>query len=100
MELNDVMDPRAVLGVSLTATEEDIRAAYLLKVKQYPPDRSPEQFERIRDAYETLRDARRRARHLLLSVDPGAPLSSLLPGDTSSRQFVGAHPWLQVLKNK
>jgi curved DNA-binding protein CbpA len=100
MELKDVMDPGAVLGVSLTATEEDIRAAYLLKVKEYPPDRSPEQFERIRDAYETLRDARRRAHHLLFSVDPGAPLSSLLADHPASRQFVGPQAWLEVLKGK
>ena len=36
-----MMDPRQVLGVAASATEEDIRAAYLLKVKEHPPDRSP-----------------------------------------------------------
>ena len=94
------MDPREVLGVSPTATEEDIRAAYLLKVKEFPPDRSPEQFERIRDAYQMLRDARQRARHLLFSVDPGAPLASLVADHPRLRQFVGPQPWLEVLKRK
>jgi curved DNA-binding protein CbpA len=92
------MDPREVLGVSPTATEEDIRAAYVLKVKEYPPDRSPEQFERIRDAYQMLRDARQRARHLLFSVDPTAPLASLIADQPRQRRFVGPQPWLEVLK--
>jgi curved DNA-binding protein CbpA len=92
------MDPRAVLGVSPTATEEEIRAAYLLKVKEFPPDRSPEQFERIRDAYQMVRDARQRARHLLFAADPGVPLASLVAGHPRLRQFVGPQPWLDVLK--
>ncbi len=98
METRESADPREILGISPTATEEDVRAAYLLKVKQYPPDQSPEQFERIRDAYDALRDPRRRARHLLLSVDPGAPLTSLLADHPKSRQFVGPQPWVEALK--
>ena len=49
------MTASETLGVPAKASLEDIRAAYLGKVKEFPPDRSPEQFERIRDAYETLR---------------------------------------------
>ena len=92
------MDPTEVLGVSRHATDEEIRAAYLLNVREHPPDRSPERFERIRDAYDILRDPRRRLRHRLFSVDPKAPLVSLLAGDTPPRQFVGPGPWLDVLK--
>jgi curved DNA-binding protein CbpA len=94
------MDPTEVLGISQNATDEDIRAAYLLKVRECPPDRSPEQFEKIRDAYEILRDPRRRVRHRLFSVDPGAPLVSLSAGDARPRRFVGPNPWLEVLKGK
>ncbi len=53
------MDSGEVLGVNQDAGEEEIRAAYVRKVKEHPPDRSPEEFERIRDAYESLRDPRR-----------------------------------------
>ena len=94
------MDPRAVLGVSETASEEDIRAAYVLKLKEHPPDRSPEEFERIRDAYQMLRDKRQRARHLLFSIDPRAPLASMLADHPRQRQFVGPDPWREVLKGK
>jgi curved DNA-binding protein CbpA len=91
-------DPRQILGIGLEAGDEEIRAAYLRKVKEYPPDRSPREFERVRDAYEDLRDPRRRARSLFLSADPAQPLASLLEGRASERRFTGPDPWLAVLK--
>ena len=94
------MDPFAVLGISPDATDDEIRAAYLLKVREHPPDRSPERFEGIRDAYEALRDPRRRIRHRLFSIDPAAPLASIFAEDRQPRRFVGPGPWLEVLKGK
>lgn len=93
-------DPRQILGVAPNASDAEIRAAYLKRVKENPPDRSPEMFERIRDAYEILRDPRRRALYTFLSVDPAAPLVSLLPAKDPERRFVGPEPWLAVLKEK
>jgi len=93
-------DPREILGVAPNAGDEEIRAAYLRKVKENPPDRAPAAFERIRDAYEILRDPRRRALHLLLSADPEAPLVSLLPTRTRERRFTGPGPWLAVMREK
>ena len=93
------MDARVVLGIPANASDEEIRAAYLDKVKQHPPDRSPEEFERIRDAYETLRDPRRRMRNLILSVDPAEPLAALAEG-RARRRFTGPEPWLAVLRAK
>ena len=94
-----MIDPREVLGIPPNATEEQIRAAYLAKVKEHSPERSPEEFEKVRDAYETLRDPRRRARHLVLSANPTAPFVSLLT-ETKERRFAGPEPWLEVLKAK
>ena len=93
-------DPGKILGVSIDADEEEIRAAYLQKIREYPPDRSPEEFEKIRDAYELLHDPRKRARLLFLSVDPGAPLASLLDEVQGVRKFVGPEPWLAAMKEK
>ena len=92
--------PYEVLGVSPDADDERIRAAYLGKIKQYPPDRSPAEFEQVRDAYDLLRDRRRRTQHTLFSVDPDAPLESLLVGMDNDRQFAGPGPWLAVLKER
>jgi curved DNA-binding protein CbpA len=91
------LDPLAVLGVSADATDEEVRAAYLLRVKEHPPDRAPIEFERVRDAYQALSDPRRRARLRLLAADPGAPLTALLAGDRPRRRFVGPRPWLEAL---
>jgi DnaJ-domain-containing protein 1 len=93
-------DPREILGVAPNAGDEEIRAAYLRQVKENPPDRSPAAFERIRDAYEILRDPRRRALYMLLSTDPDAPLVSLLPPHARERRFTGPGPWLAVLREK
>ncbi|MFP5207855.1 MAG: J domain-containing protein [Acidobacteriota bacterium] len=93
-------NPYAVLGVGAEADNDEIRAAYLTRLKQFPPDRSPAEFEQIRDAYELLRDRRRRAQYTLFSVDPDAPLGSLLEGMKNQRPFAGPAPWLAVLKER
>jgi curved DNA-binding protein CbpA len=93
-------DPRRVLEIDSDAGEEEIRAAYLRKVKEYPPDRSPGEFERVRDAYEMLRDPRRRTHALLLAADPRQPLVSLLDGLKPRRNFTGPEPWLAVTREK
>jgi len=95
-----MIDAREVLGVSPDAGEEEIRAAYLRKVKEHPPDRSPEEFERIRDAYDGLRDPRRRTRERLFAVDPFTPFTSVVDLKARKRRFAGPQPWLEVLKEK
>lgn len=91
-------DPRQVLDVAPEAGDEEIRAAYLRKVKEYPPDRAPREFEKVRDAYEILHDPRRRTRQMLLSADPRQSLASLLDGRVSERRYTGLEPWLAVLR--
>jgi hypothetical protein len=88
------------LGVSATASAEEIRAAYLSKVKEFPPDRSPVDFEAIRDAYVTLCDPRKRFQAMLLSTSFTAPLVSLIEGFEARRSFAGPQPWREVLKTK
>jgi hypothetical protein len=92
--------PFEVLGVPEDAGEEEIRRAYLVKVKEFPPDRSPEAFERIRDAYEAAREPRMRAERLLKAVDPLAPLVELAADEEQPRHFVGVGPWMAVLKER
>src|SRR5437763_14912592 len=100
MDANEINE---ILGVSDSAGEEEIRTAYLNKVKEFPPDRAPEQFEKIRDAYETLRNPRNRARLMFEgreSRSNSAPLVSLLEGRRTNRVFAGPQPWRDVLRNK
>jgi curved DNA-binding protein CbpA len=93
-------DPWKTLGITPQATEDDIRAAYLRGVKEHPPERSPEEFERIRDAYELLRDPRRRMRDRIIGADPLEPLVSVVKAHERPRRFAGVQPWLEVLKSK
>jgi curved DNA-binding protein CbpA len=85
------------MGVALTATSEEVRAAYVRLVREHPPDRDPETFEAVRDAYEALRDPDRRAALGVLSGNPDAPLVSLLDDEPKQRRFVGPAPWLATL---
>ena len=94
------MSENEVLGVRANASDEEIRAAYLSKVKEFPPDRSPGEFEKIRDAYETLRDPRKRAAIALFSASFAAPLTSLIAGRKPRRIFVGPRLWRDVLQGK
>jgi curved DNA-binding protein CbpA len=94
----DFEQAAALLGVALDADDQALREAYVQKVRQHPPDRDPERFEQIRDAYEHLRDPRTRARQVLHCPDPGQPLENLLEGRKPARRFVGSKLWLDVLK--
>jgi curved DNA-binding protein CbpA len=99
--INDI-DPFTVLCVSEQAGDEEIRQAYLQKIRECPPERDEAQFERIRDAYEMIKDANRRARRRLIAVNPNAPLASLLKTTSryEKRKFVGPEPWLGLIKSK
>ena len=70
-------DPYAVLGVGHTASLEEIKKAYFALVRQHPPEKDPEEFKRIRAAYEQLRDPRQRQQTDLLSwqtwIEPPLP---------------------------
>jgi len=62
-------DVYAVLGLDHAATAEDVRRAYFRLVRQYPPEAHPDEFKRIRAAYETLRSPLRRAELALSTFD-------------------------------
>lgn len=59
------MDPFRVLGVTIDASPDEVRTKYLELTKKYPPDRAPEQFARIRAAYDELSDPVRHVEYLL-----------------------------------
>jgi curved DNA-binding protein CbpA len=94
------MTAHQILGVSETASDEEIRAAYLAKVKEFPPERAAEQFEAIRDAYNHLRDPRQRAKTALLAGGVPSSFVSLADGLKPRRLFAGPQAWREVLKGK
>ncbi|MGA1795333.1 MAG: J domain-containing protein [bacterium] len=62
--------PYEILEVEPSATDEEIKAVYIEKVKRYPPDRFPETFKEIRDAYEKIATLKHRIDYRLFSTDP------------------------------
>lgn len=96
-------DPYVVLGIEQSVDDEAIRAAYLARLKLYPPDRAPEEFERVREAYEQLRDRRQRARLMIFSAGRNQSLTSALSatiGGAGRPRYAGSGAWLAVLQGK
>ncbi|MBI4865162.1 MAG: DnaJ domain-containing protein [Candidatus Riflebacteria bacterium] len=63
-------DPFRILGVSRTAGTDAIESAYRAMVRRFPPQREPERFKEVREAYERLSDPAARAEALLFTLDP------------------------------
>jgi DnaJ-class molecular chaperone len=92
------MNPFTVLGLEETADDEAVRAAYLAALRLSPPDRDPERFGRIRDAYEALRDKEHRLTLRLFGPPALADLMELLDAFPPERRYIGPGPWLNVLR--
>jgi curved DNA-binding protein CbpA len=53
-------DPYQVLGVAHDADARTVKAAYFALVRKFPPETHPEEFQKLREAYEVLSDPERR----------------------------------------
>jgi curved DNA-binding protein CbpA len=63
-----VSDPYEVMALPADSDDETIRRRYLELVRQFPPERSPEKFAAIRQAYESLRDLNTRLQYRLFEA--------------------------------
>lgn len=77
-------DPHAILGVSPDADAGALRKRYLELVRQHTPERSPQEFARIRAAYEQLRDPVERLNRQLFQVGGNESLDDVI-ADVRSR---------------
>lgn len=64
-----MFNPFELLQVSESASDEEVRSAYLQRVREYPPERAPKQFQEIRDAYERIKTAKARLAYLYLDIE-------------------------------
>src|SRR5438128_668213 len=71
-------DPYAVLGLSDDSDDAAIRRRYLELVRQFSPERHPERFAAVRDAYESLRDIDTRVRHRLFEAGQSESVDALI----------------------
>lgn len=88
-----------ILGLPLDATDRDIRKRYLDMVRKYPPERDPLRFQKITEAYEALKDERKRLESKMFMgssvTDSESALLALVDARGSRRIRVG----LKELKN-
>lgn len=63
------MNPYEVLGIDGDADDGAIRKAYLELVKKYAPERFPEKFRQITDAYARIKDKKSRLEYYLFSKE-------------------------------
>ena len=71
-------DPYEILGMSRGSSESDIRRRYLELVRQYPPDRAPERFTEIHQAYEKLRDPVARLESTLFDLETSDTITGIM----------------------
>ncbi|MFO0964930.1 MAG: J domain-containing protein [Gemmataceae bacterium] len=74
--MND--DPFEILGLDSGATDEAIRNRYLELVRRHTPERDPQRFTAVREAYERLRDWKTRLEHRLFDAGNRETLDHLI----------------------
>ena len=70
------MHPFYILGIDKRSSDSEVDAQYQKLVKLNPPDRNPERFRIIRDAYEKVRNLRGRIKISLFYPGGGPQIFS------------------------
>jgi curved DNA-binding protein CbpA len=71
-------DPYHVLQLPADSDDETIRRRYLELVRQFPPERHPEKFAAVREAYEKLRDLNTRLRYRLFEAGKNEHIDAII----------------------
>jgi tetratricopeptide (TPR) repeat protein len=100
------------LGIEKTAPDEEIKRAYYRMVRQYQPDRFPEEFKKIRAAYEVLSDREQRAKYDEVGELPASVVPLLREAEREFRtgkdskafeiyrKILKSHPDLDVIRER
>lgn len=78
--------PYVVLSVDESASDEEIAKAYLAQVKCFPPEREPERFQALREAFEQIKDKEARLKFKLFNSEFPDYASLAAPILASKRQ--------------
>jgi len=71
-------DPYVTLGLSADADEATVRRRYLELVRENPPEKCPERFAEVREAYEQLRDPMTLLRRRLFRIRSQESLDDII----------------------
>ncbi len=73
-----MFDPYTVFDLPPDSDDETIRRRYLSLVRTHTPERDPERFSAIREAYEILRDPIHRMQYRLFEAGKGDSIDAIL----------------------
>ena len=91
--------PFITLGLKEDASKEQVREAYLNKIRQHPPESDSVEYQELNQAYSALKDDVERAKlRLFGQMYDKESLSSILPTSYANRTRVGVNAWLTVVK--
>ena len=71
-------DPYTILGLPPDSTDDTIRRQYLALIRTHSPERDPDRFAEIREAYEKLRDPVVRLRYQLFEAGRDDSLEAII----------------------
>ena len=95
-----MIDPYQILGLDpLQATDESVRKAYMEAIRNHPPDRDPEMFERIRDAYNRIADENKRIHLNLFGFENSQSMIEWLP-ENNERPRAGTEKWIAMIEEE
>jgi len=58
-----------IIGVYIDASDDEIKKAYLKKVKIYTPEQAPDEFQKIRSAFDLINTEKKRIKYQLFNTD-------------------------------
>lgn len=61
-------DPYLILGLEPGAEDGEIRQAYLEAIRRCPPEKDPDRFQALNQAYEVVKTRQRRLRYRLFDT--------------------------------
>jgi curved DNA-binding protein CbpA len=89
--------PYEVLELDPSASDAEIKKAYFQKVREHPPEKDPQQFKRIRAAYDALRTPEARAATDLFMLHPPPEYETYKRAPTLTVDYVESD-WDAVLR--
>jgi len=93
-----------ILGVSPDASDEEIRNSYIQLVKKHTPEKDPERFKQITQAYEAIKDKRVRIKRKIfggfITRDYEETLIALAGTKESKRRRIGLKALFQLEKSQ
>lgn len=96
-----MMYPNKILEIPEDASQEEVRSAYMRKLREYPPEKLPLKFNQLQEAYDLVKDEVSRARLTIFGIPQKKSeisLPELLGDEKRMRNRIGINKWLDLKK--